>query len=235
MVQSTIPTMGDITHDEVFEKVYIWKSGEQEVDTEQGLNINIQLPQNPNKEPVYYKWDFDPIWIYIAPLSSIADYGHKCWVTNETFLNTFTIKNDKDGGYKNKLVYMTLRRNERYFEKLSILVTQQVMTERNYRFWNDMVEQSKRGGLFDAPPYNLDTNIKQVNGNKPVSGYFGVVKEQARRWYFTRRELSVDFYVEDYLRFECIYYGDPPARECYSCQNYSKGNPTVEKPTWWED
>lgn len=235
MVQSDIPAMGDISFDEVYEKVYIWKSGEQEVDTEQGININIQLPPNTNKKSIYYKWDFDPMWIYIAPLGSIKDYDYKCWVTNNTFLNTFTIKEDEEGGYKNKLLYMTLRRNERYFQKLSILVTQQAMTERNYRFWNDMVAQSERGGLFDAPPYNLDSNIHQVNGDKPVSGYFGVVKEQAKRWYFKRLDLSYKFYVEDYLRYECIYYGDPPARECYSCLAYTKGTPSLEKPSWWED
>lgn len=235
MVDSTVEPMGDICFDEVDKKVYVWKSGEQEVEAQKGIDICIGLPQNPNTEPLYYRWDFSAMWIYIAPLSSIIDYGHKCWVTNDLYLNDYAVTEDKNGGYRNKLVYMSLYRNERTFEKMSILVTQQAMTEEYYRFWKEMQEQTERGGLFDAQPYNLETNINQVaGGNQRVSGYFGVVKEQAKRWYFSRHDLS--YYVEDYLLADCeVYYGPgPKAPECYSCLDYPKGNPTVFEPVWWE-
>lgn len=236
MPDSDVSPMGDICFDESEKKVYVWKSGEQEVETQKGIDLCINLPLNTNNTPIYYRWNFNATWIYIAPLSSIVDYGHKCWVTNKSYLKSYKVTVDEVGGYKNKLVYMSLYRNERTFEKMSVLITQQVLTERNYRFWEEMYEQTQRGGLFDAPPYNLDTNLKQTGGSgKKVSGYFGVVREQAKRWYFSKHDLS--YYVEDYLQADCeVYYGPGrKAPECYSCLDYPKGNPTVSEPDWWEE
>ncbi|MCB0496185.1 MAG: DUF4249 domain-containing protein [Cyclobacteriaceae bacterium] len=238
MVQTNIPVMGNICFNEGEERVYSWQKGEQIVITEKGINICINLPVNANESSIYYRWEYSPTWIYVAPLSSVADYDHTCWVTNQLYLSKYTLSQDKEGGYTNKLMFMGLYRNERIFEKLSVLVIQQACTERYYRFWNDMQILSDRGGLFDAPPYNLDTNIKQVGEEgKRVSGYFGVVKEQATRWYFSRKDLS--YYVDDYLRDDClVQYGpanDPPAEECLSCLAYPKGDATTVKPTWWQN
>lgn len=236
MVNESILPMRDICFEELEKKVYRWEFDEFDINTEQGINILLELPANDNGTPIYYRWDFTPTWIYIAPLSSIKDINHKCWVTSNEYLNSYTLEEDLEGGYDCTIIYMSLYRNERIFDKLSILINQKVLTAGYYRFWKEMKEQTQRGGLFDAPPYNLYSNFKQVGGdNKYVSGYFGVVKEQAKRWYLTNKDLSYSYYFGDYLREECIYYGDPPARVCYNCLLYTNGEATLIKPNWWED
>ena len=234
LVATEVPPMGKIGFEEVEKKVYNYKLGERVVEEEPGIDINIELPEKPNAEPVFYRWDFTPTWIYIAPLASIAQPDYKCWATNELYLSSYMLRKDISGGYRSNILYMGLYRNERTFERLSILITQQAMTERYFHFWNEMQQQFERGGLFDAPPYDLDTNLKLVGSNeKGVSGYFGVVKETAVRWYFDRSDLS--YFVNDYLRADCLVdYNGPPADDCVSCLSYIHGNTTNQKPVWWE-
>lgn len=230
-----VPSMGEICFDEVEQKVYRWRIDEYILDIENGINIGIDLPPNNSNEPIYYRWKFDPTWVFIAPLASIKDYDYKCWVTNKLYLSSYALRKDEVGGYRNDLIYMSLYRNERTFEKLSVLVTQQVVSKNNFNFWKEMKELSHRGGLFDAPAYNLKSNIHHISDSeKKVSGYFGVIQEHAKRWYFDINDLS--YYSYDYLREDCLVdYNGPPAIDCTSCLGYQKGKPTTIKPDWWED
>ena len=69
------------------------------------------------------------------------------------------------------------------------------MNEDYYFFWKEMQEQNEGGAIFDRPPFNLRTNFHSLSGDKKVSGYFGVVQEQAKRWYFDMSELT--YHVEN--------------------------------------
>ena len=106
------------------------------------------------------------------------------------------------------------------------------MSEDFYTFWKELQEQNEGGAIFDKPPFNLHTNFHSITGDKKVSGYFGVVQEQARRWYFDIRDLS--YYVENTLRKDCSIPFLPPAPECFDCREYSFGIATNVKPEWWE-
>ena len=86
-------------------------------------------------------------------------------------------------------------RNAKVFVRYSSLIVQHAMTEEFYFFWKEMQEQNEGGAIFDKPPFNLHSNFHSLNGDKKVSGYFGVVQEQAMRWYFDIRDLS--YYVEN--------------------------------------
>lgn len=100
-------------------------------------------------------------------------------------------------------------RNERIFEKCSVLVAQHVMTEPYFNFWKEMKDRNEASSLIDVPPYNLRTNFSSTTGGKKVLGYFGVIQEQAKRWYFDRTELS--YYVPNALRADCLVaYGPGP-------------------------
>jgi hypothetical protein len=97
-----------------------------------------------------------------------------------------------------------------------------------------MREQNQEASIVDKPPFNLPTNYYSLDGEKRVSGYFGVVNEQATRWYFTKSELS--YFVENTLKADCeASYGGPPAPECFDCRQYSRADATNVKPSWWED
>ena len=93
---------------------------------------------------------------------------------------------------------METARNPKVYAKYSALIVQHAMTEDYYSFWKEMQEQNEGGAIFDKPPFNLHTNFHSLSGDKKVSGYFGVVQEQAKRWYFDISELS--YHVENTLR-----------------------------------
>ena len=91
--------------------------------------------------------------------------------------------------------------------------------------------------LADDHPI-IRQGIKKILNENPdleVFGYFGVVNEQAKRWYFSRTDLS--YPVANTWRELCMNPNILPAAkaQCYSCFNYGKGIPTNVKPFWWED
>jgi hypothetical protein len=109
------------------------------------------------------------------------------------------------------------------------------MTEEYYYFWKEMQEQNLEGAFFDKPPFNLNSNIHALSGEKKVSGYFGVVNEQAARWYFNIKDLT--YSVTNTLKGDCmINYGTgEKAPSCTDCRQYHNGEATNVKPSWWMD
>ena len=108
------------------------------------------------------------------------------------------------------------------------------MTEEYYYFWKEMQQLNQDGGIFDSPPYNLKTNFSSVDGNNKVSGYFGVVSEQARRWYFNTKDLS--YKIENTIPEDCSRPCGPgcPPPNCYNCLRYEGGEAVTNvKPSWW--
>ena len=124
-------------------------------------------------------------------------------------------------------------RNHKLFTRYSSLIVQHSMTEDYYQFWKEMQEQNEEGAILDKPPFNLLTNFHSLSGDKRVSGYFGVVQEQAQRWYFDKANLS--YYVDNTLKADCTVPFQDIAPECFDCRQYSFGIPTTIKPVWWED
>ena len=225
------PTVGEVTFNETEKQKYGIEAGEQALQTVKGIIANIGVPVNDTGMDIYYRWDYTPTWIYIAPLSSVSDPGNKCWATSNTYLPDYALQIDHAGGYTKELFFLQTIRNEKLFEDFSVLVTQYRLSEEYYSFWREMQEQVQ-GGLFDAPPYNLHTNIQSLGDDNLVSGYFGVAQEQAKRWYFNKGDLS--YHVENTLKADCLVdYHGPPAPECLDCREYSFGTAVTVKPAWW--
>ncbi len=225
--------MGEICFDEIQKQMYTYVAGKKELNTIDGINVCVDVPPNNSGHPIYYRWKFTPTWIYIAPLAKVTQPDKKCWITNPYYLADYALQEDKAGGYKTGLFFLDTYQNPRIFEDMSVLITQFSMTEDYYRFWKELQEQSQKGGLFDAPPFNLLTNYEGVNTDKTVSGYFGVVHEQAKRWYFNKDDLS--YFVLDWLRRECLVDRNPnwPPAKCLSCLESPLGVPTTQEPSWW--
>jgi hypothetical protein len=172
------------------------------------------------------------MWIYVAALISTNDPVYRCWATDAYYLNSYGLQTDYAGGYKKDLFFFPTIRNERIFEKFSVLITQHALTESYYNFWKEMKDQNEGSSLIDTPPFNLRTNFSSTGGTR-VSGYFGVTAEQAKRWYFNKDDLS--YYMENTLKADClvVYGPGPPAPECLDCREYSFGKATTVRPSWW--
>lgn len=225
--------IGDVGFQEKEKQMYIMEAGEWVLRTRKIISVGIQVPGNSTGQPLRYRWTYSPMWIYTAPLASSVSDGYRCWVTNQGYLNTYALQEDRSGGYTKELFDMLTVRNERLYEKFSLLVTQHALTEDYYDFWKEMKSRNEGSALLDVPPFNLRSNFTSTTGEKKVFGYFGVTAEQATRWYFDKTELS--YYVDNTLRADCLvsYGPGPPAEECTDCRFYSFGQATAVKPSWW--
>ena len=228
--------MGDISFKEIVKQTYVYESGEETIKDIDGIDIYVQLPVNHTSAPLYYRWNYVPTWVHTTsfPSRNPPTSNPICWISNNYYLSDYKLQKDNAGGYPQKLIFLKTTGNHRIYKKFSILITQQVISEEYFNFWQEIKEQSKKGGLFDAPPFNLHTNFIALNTSTKVSGYFGVVSEQASRWYFDKSDLS--YFVEDDVIELCnISYGPdgPGGPECYDCTEYPYGNPSNTKPSWW--
>lgn len=222
--------IGDISFDEIYRDEYEIIAGEKLVRPKQGIAVKIELPKNSTEEAVYYRWDFDPTWIYIAPL--LPPINKKCWVRSKTYLYNYTLHRDNVGGYKREMFFVETYRNNRFYEDFSLLTRQLVINKKYHQFLEEVQLQSQ-GNINDTPPYNIITNLKPVNNSNRVVGFFGLAKETATRWYFNRWDLS--YFVENTLKKDCSQKGLPPGPECYDCLAYPFGDAFLERPSWWVD
>jgi len=228
-------SMGDIDFEEVVRQKYVYKNQENILTDVRAVEVGIHLPEVPTPDPVYYRWTFSATWVFRATLVSITEPQYRCWITNPNYLSNYVMLRDNAGGYRNSLFFLDVDGNDRIFDRISILINQYAMNEGYYNYWKEIQEQDDRTGLFDPPPYNLQSNLHAENPERQVYGYFGVVHEQARRWDFTRTDLS--YPVPNTWREFCNNPNILPAakQQCYSCFNYGLGYPTNVKPFWWED
>ncbi len=228
------PEMGAVSFTEEEVETYVYIAGEEKIRTIKGMHVTVELPENNTEQPLLNKWTYDPTWVYVAPLARESTGASKtCWAKNNRYLNSYDLREDFTGGYKQELFFMETEGNERIFEMFSVLIIRHIMNEEGFYFWKELKEMSASGLLLDKLPYDLATNIQSVGDKTRVSGYFGAVKEQATRWYFNKNELS--YKVLNDLQDNCLNYGapGPPAAECLDCIDYSKGSAVAEAPFWW--
>ena len=234
MPEVDVPPMGEIAFAETLKQTYINEAREWNLRTIKGVTANVQVPQNASGRTIHYRWTYEPTWIYVAPLISTNSPVYKCWAVDPYYLNSYGLQADNAGGYSKDLFFFPTIRNERIFEKLSVLVTQHAINEPYFSFWKEMKDRNEGSTIMDIPPYNLRTNFSSPTGGAKISGYFGVSSEQAKRWYFSKFDLS--YYMENTLKADCLVdYNGPPAAECEDCRAYSFGKATTTRPVWWED
>jgi len=240
-----VPPMGTVDFQETESQKYVMEAGSEVLRTIQEIKARISVNENQSGETIYYRWKYTPMWVFIAPLSpSITRPGYKCWVTSRDYLTTYALQEDNAGRYKKELFSLPTIANERLLDDFSVLIQQFAMNEEDFFFWKEMYDRNESNVLLDKPPFNLKTNLESVAGDKKVSGYFGVFKEQATRWHFSVKELS--YPVENAFKKGCEQaYGPPlggcpepfpafPACECKYCLDYSWGVATNVKPPWWD-
>lgn len=238
---TTSTPVEEIWFEEDERKNYYYAAGEKKIKDQLFINVSTSIPINSEGEARYYKWEYSPMWVYEAPLAlaELRPYK-KCWVTSPLYLNHYVLQEDVIGGSDKVLFNLTIENNNRLYKSFSVLIFQQSISKDYFNFLKSMKEQTKPNGIFDTPPANLPTNFTCINdpSKKPV-GYFGVINESTKRWYFNKDDLS--YYVQDNDRKDCLVkYNrpqDPPdyAPECLNCLAYTEGDATLFKPSWWKD
>lgn len=226
----TVPPMGEISFEEGEKEMFVMEAGKWVPRRKEIVTVYMNVPENSARNSIFYRWTFSPMWIYRAPLIPPSHPLATCWATDRNYINIYSLQKDLEGGYRKPLFELLTVRNPRLYERLSVLVTQYALDENYYQFWEEMKAQNEGSSLQDTPPFNLATNFSSLTTNKKVSGYFGVAYEQARRWYFSKEDLS--YYVENTLAADCLALEDI-APECENCLLYSFGDVTNVQPDWW--
>lgn len=231
----TFRPMGNISFIETERYENEFRAGQEKpvVRLKKGINLTVEIPENL-VEKTYYKWEYDATWIYIAGKLPPRHPNYRCWVrSNGTYLSQYSIAEINTGRFSQELVFISVESNFRVAEGLSVLVSQQIISKEHYNFLSELEEQSLTGSIFSPPPYNLKTNYHHINGEKQVFGFFSVVHEEAKRFYFSEDDLSYSISnstVEACRALPMTYPGDP----CVNCLNYNYGGtPTLTKPFWW--
>lgn len=225
--------MGDIHFEEVVRQQYEYRNRERLFVNVRGADVKIDLPVLRENGTVFYKWDFDATWIYRATLVSSLSPVYRCWITNPYYLSDYVLQKDNIGGYPQDLFFLRVDGNDRIFDKISFLIRQYAMSEAYYNYWMEIRQQDERKGLFDPPPFNLISNLHAQDPEREVFGYFGVVREQGKRWYFSRLDLEVP--VENTWSEFCRNPDAIPPPKCSSCLEYGEGIAVNEQPWWWEE
>lgn len=241
-----IPPIGTVGFRQTESEKYLVEAGKNVLRTVKEIEAYISVKPNIARNSIYYHWKFSPMWVYVAPLSPSASRpGNTCWVTSKDYMRTFALQVDNSGGYDKALFRIPTLHNERLLDDFSVLIQQFAMNEDHYFFMKEMYDQNEGNVLVDKPPFNLKSNIESWSGEKKVVGYFGVVHEQATRWYFNVGQL--DYRVENTFKKGCETNYGPPVRgdcpeepspafaacECKYCPRYSKGHAVNVRPSWW--
>ncbi|UBM59869.1 DUF4249 domain-containing protein [Marinilongibacter aquaticus] len=198
-----------------------------------GFNLYTHFEASQNKG--YYKWTYDPLWVYQAPLEPDLNSPKKtCWVRTPFYLDDvvlFDANNIKEG-FDQKLFFAKTHGNERMYIYFSALIHQEKISKEYYQFWQDLEAQKDKGGLYDQPPFGVGTNFESDDENWTVNGYFGVIDEECTRWTFEPFDLS--YGIENNLYEYCLTFVPPDfSDQCHDCRAYNMGESVNVPPIWW--
>ena len=204
---------------------------------ERGIRVGVTLPARTDNLEYNYLWDIEPAWVFRASALPEDHPNKTCYVTNVFLFDKVNLEKDLRGGYTKELFFLKTDTNHRILWDFTALFRQYSLSRGAYRFWNEIsIQQSSGGSIFDPPPFELSTNIRNVNDpSEKVSGYFMVAHESSVRWWFNQFDLP---YEADITRGCAIPPGnapDLPVTECEDCRNYDGGASeiTTIKPAWW--
>lgn len=221
---------GELFIEETTKTVYEYQKDELIIAENEGINLNIRTAPNESGHTNYYKWDFFTTYIFTAFLAEDGDPFKYCWANSIYYYQDFQLLEDSRGNAPANLFFLETD-NIKLNEGFSVLIRQMLMSKGYYQFMNDVKIQGEQSELFAKPPYNLVSNL--YSDDVIVYGYFGVVNEDYKRWYFNKDEVTnYGGYKE-----ECIFDGVPPPypASCFDCLSFTyDGTVSHLPPSWWD-
>ncbi|WP_420583218.1 DUF4249 domain-containing protein [Reichenbachiella sp.] len=222
--------VGDLFIEEASQSVYEYRRDELVISEKNGINLNIKTAPNNSGSPYYYKWDFITTFIKTAFLAGDNSPFRYCWTSSIYYYKDYKLLEDLKGNAPSSLFFLDTN-NSRLNEGFSVMIRQMKMPKGYYQFMKDLQVQGEQSELFAKPPFNLVSNLHSDEIN--VFGYFGVVQEDYKRWYFDKDEVS------NYGGYKkgCVFDDVPPPypASCFNCLQYSYDGPVSnEAPIWWD-
>ena len=181
------------------DKVY-WDYKQQDKNAPKRVQILIDT-QDPTNNTRYYGWEYEETWKFRVPIDFYKKPEWKiCFKSdsNKFFILGTSIERNSDKIEGQPLKFIDETTN-RLFIRYTILTKQYSFTEKTYTYFKDLIKLNHdQGTLFDATPYSLVGNIKNLNNKDvPVLGYFVVAGVSQKRIFIDRLELPEEFNPTD--------------------------------------
>jgi len=145
----------------------------------------------------YYGWEYEETWKFAVPLDVIENPEWKiCYQSDSSFFLNLNTSIQKNSDIINRQLLKSIdETTNRLFYRYTILAKQYSFTEQTYKYFEDLISLNQnQGTLFDATPYSLVGNIKNLtNKDTPVLGYFVVSGVSEKRIFIDKSELPQDF------------------------------------------
>lgn len=177
---------------------------------------------------------------------------YRCWTTEKRKeLFTAEMASLTYPEISNKKLHFVSTNSRKLKIKYSSLISQFTIDEQSYRFWKGIEDQmSEEGVLYASQPYNIPSNIQNINNpEEVVLGYFTVASVSKKR-------LFIDNIISTFNYEKCYTITDPfiiydPLRpipryfvinddgdigeirfDCFDCTN---NGGELNKPDYWID
>ncbi|SEN49717.1 protein of unknown function [Flavobacterium sp. CF108] len=201
----------------------------------------------PKWKPIKIEWDPSGIPVF-SPNSSDTQtcYGSKKNV-EILLLSTNNLKEDR-------VDYLTRFISDQDYiitHRYSILVKQYVESQAAYNYYNTLKKTAASGGTIVSPtqPGLLLGNLRSINNDSRISGYFDVCSVSAERIYFNYEDLfpgkfPPPYYIDctQFCYAEDPFNPDPCTHCCHYADDlslgkirYFSGNGNVSHLTYWVD
>lgn len=177
-----------------------------------GLTIHVTT-HDDNNIAKYYRWEYEETVEYTPPFRTAWYYDpwsqqvffrpgtpldvYYCWKTYPS--TNIHIASTKD--FSNSIVYkypiVALAPDSwKHERKYSLLVRQSVISEREFKYWNELKKSTESvGSIFDPQPSRVLGNMRSTSSpSDPVLGYFSVGTYTESRIFIARQELPYKIY-----------------------------------------
>lgn len=170
---------------------YSFKSGSNDV--EMGVQISVDVNNRNNANSNFY-WEYNETWKYEVPyVSNLEPNSSVCYksVKPPHFIIAST-KNLSQNSFSDYPIYFINNTTNRLFIKYSVIITQHTITDRNYLYYQNLIEVNEsNGSLFDKTPVTLTGNMRNLSDpEQPILGNFQVSGAVTKRIFISNNEIK---------------------------------------------
>jgi hypothetical protein len=210
-------------------------------ETHEGINIFLDSKAGDGINN-YFRWEYEETWKFrvptvkkfeyisetvILPLNSVKEFCWKQKKSTEIIFQSFAPQ-QADLIKNVHITFIGPDLSDRLSIQYSILVKQYSVSEKEYKFWDNLKKVSENTGeIFGSQPYPVISNIYNVNDkNERVLGYFQVSALSQKRKDITFMELLKRNLP--LFHYDCVRIETKPSDYCQG------GKKSCIPPTWDE-
>ncbi|MBK7713629.1 MAG: DUF4249 domain-containing protein [Bacteroidales bacterium] len=168
--------------------------------------LRIYIDSENNGDGKFLRWTYNECWKFRLPDPKRYDYINEYNIPEVSQLKQICYRYHKsdeiiihssESAQTNRIenepiLFIASGISDRLLIQYSIEVTQYSLSEKEYRFWEEMKQiDERRGDIFEKQPFSISSNIHNINDPaEPVLGYFQVSATEKKRFFITWEEIA---------------------------------------------